>query len=390
MRRRRVTVAIASALLLAGCAGSDADPTTPEETDHGSHHTTTEAAPSEPLRDGERFLDLEMPAAYEPTAPTEKGTDDYRCFLLDPKLTESAFVTGQNVIPDRADLVHHVILFRVGPDEVDDAKAADSDVKGEGWTCFGGPGVDRTGTDPLQNAPWLGAWAPGSGESILDPDIGIPLEPGSRIVMQVHYNLLAGSEPDSSKVRLRLAPASADLDPLRTMLLAAPVELPCRPGHSGTLCDRSAAVRDVADRFGGQAGFMVAGLQLMCGGDPNEPKAAPVQSCERTVPRDSTIRAVGGHMHLFGRSISITHEPKQGREHTVLDIPVWNFDDQRARSLKRPVEVTRGDRLRLTCRHDQSLRDDLPALDGTPERYIVWGEGTRDEMCLGIVLYTRP
>jgi hypothetical protein len=46
--------------------------------------------------------------------------------------------------------------------------------------------------------------------------------------------------------------------------------------------------------------------------------------------------------------------------------------------------------LTVTCRHDQSLRDQLPALQGVPERYVVWGEGTTDEMCLGIVLVTRP
>jgi len=32
----------------------------------------------------------------------------------------------------------------------------------------------------------------------------------------------------------------------------------------------------------------------------------------------------------------------------------------------------------------------LPAFEDVPERYVVWGEGTTDEMCLGIVLVTRP
>ena len=46
--------------------------------------------------------------------------------------------------------------------------------------------------------------------------------------------------------------------------------------------------------------------------------------------------------------------------------------------------------VRVTCRHDQSLRDVLPAFKGTKEKYVVWGEGTTDEMCLGILLVTRP
>ena len=34
-------------------------------------------------------MTLEMPAAYTPSAPTGVGTDDYRCFLLDPHLTRT-------------------------------------------------------------------------------------------------------------------------------------------------------------------------------------------------------------------------------------------------------------------------------------------------------------
>jgi len=43
----------------------------------------------------------------------------------------------------------------------------------------------------------------------------------------------------------------------------------------------------------------------------------------------------------------------------------------------------------VKCTHDQSLRDRLPALAGVPERYVAWGEGTTDEMCLGIVMFTK-
>ncbi len=74
----------------------------------------------------------------------------------------------------------------------------------------------------------------------------------------------------------------------------------------------------------------------------------------------------------------------------VLDIPVWDFDDQATTPLAEPVPVAPGDTLTVTCHHDQALRERLPAFEGQPERYVVWGEGTTDEMCLGIVLLTRP
>jgi hypothetical protein len=126
----------------------------------------------------------------------------------------------------------------------------------------------------------------------------------------------------------------------------------------------------------------------MCGGNQDRPKASPVQTCDHSVRRPGAIRAAAGHMHLLGRSISITLNPGTPREKVVLDIPKWDFDNQATRMLKKPVRTGPDDVLRVTCRHDQSLRDHLPAFKGRPERYVVWGDGTMDEMCLGIVMST--
>jgi hypothetical protein len=50
--------------------------------------------------------------------------------------------------------------------------------------------------------------------------------------------------------------------------------------------------------------------------------------------------------------------------------------------------VHAGDSLRVTCTHDATLREKLPELAKLPPRYVVWGAGSSDEMCLGIVSYT--
>jgi hypothetical protein len=41
--------------------------------------------------------------------------------------------------------------------------------------------------------------------------------------------------------------------------------------------------------------------------------------------------------------------------------------------------------VRVTCTHDANLRRQLPQLESLPPRYVVWGEGTSDEMCLGLL-----
>ncbi|HEY7717614.1 MAG TPA: hypothetical protein VH915_02565, partial [Pedococcus sp.] len=350
----------------------------------GHGHGSATTPPAKPLRAGERLVTLAMPEPYTPKPPGA-GTDDYRCFLLDPGLTRRSVVTGIDVLPGSPDVVHHVILFRVPPAQVAQAQDQDRQDPGQGWTCFGGSGVAGQGAS-LDGAPWLGAWAPGGGERVMANDLGMQVEPGSRVVMQVHYNLLAGSSPDRSAARLRVADDDGTRKALHTVLLPAPVELACRPGRTGPLCDREAAVADVAKRFGERAGRTGGFLRLLCkSGLPG-----PTQSCTREVTEPSTIRAAAGHMHLLGRSISVVVNEGRADERTILDIPVWDFDDQGSRPVAPALKVDRGDTLTVRCTHDQSLRDRLPAFEGQPERYVVWGEGTTDEMCLGIVMVTRP
>jgi hypothetical protein len=95
-------------------------------------------------------------------------------------------------------------------------------------------------------------------------------------------------------------------------------------------------------------------------------------------------------MHLLGRSITVELNPGTARAQVLFSRAVWNFDDQRAQVLAKPVTVRPGDDLRVTCTHDATLRDKLPELGGLPPRYVTWGSGTTDEMCLGILLETDP
>jgi hypothetical protein len=213
---------------------------------------------------------------------------------------------------------------------------------------------------------------------------GMALPEGGRIVIQMHYNLRSEQGIDNTAVRLRVS--DRRLRSLRTMLLPAPVELPCAPGESGRLCDRTDAVDDVVSRFGADSGATIAGLQLLCGGDPDDPRASSVQTCDRPVTKNARIFAVAGHMHLLGREISVTLNPGRSDSQKLLDITNWDFDQQGAIPLDRPARVGPGDTLRVRCRHDATLRGQLPALQGTPARYVVWGEGTTDEMCLAILL----
>ncbi|CAI9407256.1 hypothetical protein [Nocardioides sp. T2.26MG-1] len=333
-----------------------------------------------PLRPGEHRMTLAMPEAYTPSAPTGVGTDDYRCFLLDPGLDRDVWLTGSDVLPGNPQVVHHVILFRIPPDKVAEAESLDASAPGEGWTCFGGTGIAGDFSN-IDDASWLAAWAPGGDETKVRDGYGVRLDAGSRIVMQVHYNLLQGAAPDTSSTQLRWMAADRDLTPLHTYLTPAPVEMPCRPAHDDSpLCDRDAAVADVMARFGA-AGSTNSLLHLLCG---TQAKASTTTTCTRTVGRPMTILGVAGHMHLLGRSLKIEVDPDTPDARTILDIPVWDFDDQGTRPIK-PVRLAPYDTVRITCHHVQWLRDVLPAFEGIPDRYVIWAEGSTDEMCLGML-----
>jgi hypothetical protein len=399
---RRTAAAGICLLLLTACGAGDGEQTVPQAGTTSASPATSStpsasasATPSSaPLRAGERFLDLPMPeGAYTPVAP-RGGKDEYRCFLLDPHLSADTFVTGAEVLPGRVEIVHHAIIFRVGPGEVALAQQADQGDPGTGWTCFGGTAFPGRGganaVSALDSAPWLSAWAPGGGENMFGAGTGVLLRAGSRLILQVHYNLRNGVAPDDSGLRLRLADGHAKLVQLQTMLLVAPVELPCAKGETGRLCDRDTAVLDLMQRFGSGSGATVAGLQLLCDGDPLHPRAGPTQRCDRRVSSPMVVRAAAGHMHLLGRSITIELNPGTPGARTLLNRAVWDFDNQRATPLAKPVRVNRGDVLRVTCTHDVGLRRLIPELQNEQPRYVTWGEGTSDEMCLGIVIYTKP
>ena len=342
---------------------------------------------------GESVVDLRMPSAYRPRG-AKGATDDYRCFLLDPKLGADASVTSARIVPGQPKVVHHVILFRVPAAQVGDAKRLDAAAAGPGWTCFGGTGLPlgTSGSSiqsALDDASWVAAWAPGWGGGRLPRGTGVPLPAGSQLVMQVHYNLLNGRAPDRSRAVLTAAPASAGLEPLRTMLLPGPVELACGRGESGPLCDRSAALFDLVRKYGPEAGFVPAGLLLLCGKGSGNPRPSAVSTCDRRITAPTTIHVAAGHMHLLGASIRLELNPGTAQSRVLLDIPRWDFHWQNAYALARPSRARPGDVVRVTCRHDvRKRRTDHHGAPRAP-RYVLWGEGTTDEMCLGLLQVTR-
>lgn len=271
----------------------------------------------------------------EPYTPLEEP-DDYRRFVFDWEEGD-AYVTGMQVDPDEARVVHHVIAYQLSPAELAEARTLDAEEDGYGYTCYGGPGV--TG-----GANWLGAWVPGAAGRDFPEGTGIAMEEGGGLAVQIHYNTdTAGPLPDQTSLSFKVDDA---------------VDAPAR-------------VVKILD-----TGWPLGTTDMtIAAGDPDA-----TASYTLTAPADLLVYQVGLHMHGLGSSASLKTTSASGDETCLMSIPDWDFHWQGSVLLEEPTLIAAGDTVSIECHWDNS--------EGTSD--VGWGEGTADEMCLGTAYITLP
>ena len=270
-------------------------------------------------------LTVTMEAPFEPNAEL---ADEYRCFVLDPELDSDTYVTAYEVMPGDERVVHHVILY--APNDADaeaEAEALDGEDEKAGYSCYGGSRVD---------ADMIVAWAPGTGATSFPEGSGLQLKAGRKLIMQVHYNMVGGSFPDQSSIKLRTADRVAN--PGRMSIVGVPgLEIP--PGVEGHVESGEVDLRDL--------------------------------------PVSINLWGILPHMHELGTSIGLSLE-RGDQSQCLIDVPRWDFNWQLGYFLEEPVRIEPGDRVKTTCTFDSRSRDEV----------TTFGDGTQDEMCLAIVFVT--
>src|SRR5262249_34841180 len=140
------------------------------------------------------------------------------------------------------------------------------------------------------------------------------------------------------------------------------------------------ALADDARLYGPIGSLAETGLLAICGHTSDELAATfkngvSSSSCNTRVPQAGKIIAVFRPMHTLRKTFPMTLNPGTSSQKVLLDIPVWNFDWQMNYQLAKSVHVNAGDTVRIDCSWDRSLDPNR-----TP-KYIVFAEGTEDEMC---------
>jgi hypothetical protein len=293
-------------------------------------------------------LELQMPLEYTP----QQHPDDYRCFILDWPHAQTQYITGFNGKPGTVAEIHHLIAYLIRPEEVATVQALDDAEPGPGYTCFGGPGSEGAPT-------WLGAWAPGAMGADYPESTGLEIQPGSKVVLQVHYNTSSvAPSPDRTSLQFKM---DGRVDTLAYVLLwADPAWV-----FDKTM-DIPAGQADVMHRWTYEPSTL---LENITGGAV--PNGQPLALHSATL-----------HMHTLGSHGRLEVLRQAGGTECLLDIPRWDFNWQNSYWLREPRVVMPGDQIAVECHWNNSAPG---AVDTN------WGEGTRDEMCLGVFYMTpRP
>ncbi len=322
---------------------------------------------------------------YTPQAAVG-ATDDYHCSLVNPHITKNSYVISSQFNPGSAE-VHHAVLALVPPSMTAQAIAANAATGGKGWTCFGAPALPGASLAAFMSTPFLSVWAPGHGEDVLPKGTGISLPKGSLVIEQVHYNLLVGDKPVTNGLVLHTVPISTPLLPMQSQYLIAPPNIPCPAGVTGPLCDYQASLNYLNQRFGSGGVVMAKGIDQVCGENPDDPPVGDTATCTWRVGSNGYIDRIQPHMHLLGVKFTMVLNPGTPQAKTILNVPNYNFDYQKAYNVA-PIPVSRGEQIQINCSYDSELAQELPILRKAPPHFVTFGDGSSDEMCVGVTWQT--
>ena len=302
--------------------------------------------------------------APEPQGGALAAHDEYRCFLLDSGLTAPRFITGYEITPGNAAIVHHVLVFTVDAAKTVGGGKTNGDVMAAldaaspdrlGWPCFGaaGEGVD------VESVPVT--WAPGQGVVSYPSGVGVPMATTEKVVVQIHYNLADPATHgmrDQTTVRLQFADSVQRQavfllpDPfLDSLGEATPATLP--PGQASA----TYSWRQSAEELG------LGSLPYV------------------------DVLGVMPHMHERGHRLELRKldgaASAAGSADTgtcIAKVDAWDFHWQKMYGYRTPPRLTGTSAINVTCDYD--TRDATePVLPG-------WG--TQNEMCLTVLMVALP
>jgi hypothetical protein len=280
-------------------------------------------------------LVVTIPAPYTPLYEDEANPgNEYRCFVIDPELDGTRYITALAPIVDQKSMVHHIVLFTKNLSDI-----PESDLGPDGYDCIDGGMAD--GVNGM-----VAGWAPGALPVEFpqgSESFGMRLDVDDRLIMQMHY-FQSGPE----------VVGLAD--------------------HSGYAFRTQEEVdRTVAMYPLGTQSFTIPA------GNP-----AYTAGFEWNMPLSFDILAVFPHMHMLGSGYKMWADTAEDGRQCLAQSNQYDFDNQLTYLFNEPISIESGDTIGFDCTWDNSA--DNPNQHFEIPQDIGYGERTNEEMCFTFTL----
>jgi hypothetical protein len=147
---------------------------------------------------GEPDLVLTMP---EPYIHGGDGLEQYQVFIIPTGVTETKEIKAVEIRPSNNSIAHHGLIgYTANPSTISAAASLDASDPDVGYESFGDYSVNVE--DNL-----FGGWVPGSPPLIFPSTIGKLMEPGSQLLLQMHYGPTYQDELDQTSINIFFADA---------------------------------------------------------------------------------------------------------------------------------------------------------------------------------------
>jgi len=270
-------------------------------------------------------LTVFLGAPYTPTYTDDANPgNEYRCFVVDPEIGETVYITAMAPIIDQPSIVHHEVLFTMPRSSV-----SEGDMDPAGYDCISGLGGDEL--DGM-----IAAWAPGMLPIHFPEGAGLRLTTDDVLVMQIHYF----SGPDTTGLSDQSGYAFHTTDAVDDRIYMAPL---------------------------GTFNFSIPA------GDESYTDSGTFANSYL----DMTIYGMFPHMHVLGSRFEAKIEHDDGSE-TCLVEGDYDFNNQMTYQFIDPISFEQGARVTYDCTWNNS--ESNPEMDGEPQT-TGYGERTDEEMC---------
>jgi hypothetical protein len=265
--------------------------------------------------------------------------DEYRNFVVPTGLMEDKIISAVEFRPGNSKVVHHALLSLDTSGQARKLDAQDAELGYEGGG--GGAGFIAATSYP--------GWVPGAQARFLPKGMGIPMDKGSDLVLQLHYAPSATAATDQSSVNVYFVKETSNI---RLLSRAAPIN-----------------PTDITGNFlTGFSSFVIPAAQQR------------TFVGRRRVLSDLSLISIAPHQHLVGRTVKAYAVTPTRDTIPLIAINDWDFKWQGSFTFKKIIKIPARSEIVYEASYDNTENNFRNP--NSPPKQMRWGENTSDEMFL--------